>query len=188
MPTGYQIKNQDYPHFLTLQIVEWVDIFTRQVYRNIIVDALNFCINQKQLIVYGYVIMSNHVHLIAQSSNNNLSATIRDFKSFTSKEMLKYIETGIESRDEWMLNIFKKAALKHKRNSNYQVWTHENHALEVHSYQFFRSKLDYLHANPIRAGIVKNAEDYLYSSATNYAGENGLVQVEIATLPWKTIS
>ena len=106
MPTGYQIQDQERPYYLTLQVVEWVDIFTRKAYRDIIVDSLNFCIAHKQFEVYGYVIMSNHVHLIARSGNSNLSGTLRDFKSFTSKEILKSIESGTESRDTWMLSIF----------------------------------------------------------------------------------
>ena len=187
MPTGYQIQDQEKPYYLTLQVVEWVDLFIRKTYRDIITDALNYCIKNKQLVVYGYVIMSNHVHLIAQSSNGNLSGTIRDFKSFTSKEILKAVETENESRNKWMLSIFKNAAIKHKRNSDYQLWTHENHAMEIFSYSFFENKLDYIHANPVRAGLVENAEEYIYSSAKNYAGENGLVQVETIDRVWKTV-
>jgi REP element-mobilizing transposase RayT len=187
MPTGYQIADQDRPYYLTLQVVAWVDIFTRKIYRDIIVDALNYCIKNKHLEIYGYVIMSNHVHLIAHSMNENLSGTLRDFKSFTSKEILKVIEEGNESREKWMLSIFKNAAIRHKRNSDYQFWTHENHAMEIFSYNFFEQKLDYIHENPVRAGLVENPEEYIYSSAKNYAGEKGLVQVEAINRIWKTV-
>lgn len=187
MPTGYQIKDQTQAHFLTLQIVEWVDIFTRKVYKDILVDALNYCSQNKGLVVFGYVIMSNHVHIIVQSTNDNLSGVIRDFKSFTSKEMLKYIQSGKESRDTWMLKIFKNAAIKHKRNSEYQVWTHENHAIVIYSASFFENKLDYIHANPVRAGIVLREDEYIYSSAKNYANDKGLVEVETITRLWKTV-
>lgn len=189
MPTGYQIKSQDRPYYLTLQIVNWIDVFTRKAFRDIIVDALNYCITHKDLIVYGYVIMSNHVHLIAHSYSDNLSGTIRDLKSFTSKEMLKYmINSGKESRSDWMLHLFKSAAIKHKRNSAYQVWTHENHAIEIYSSKFFESKLFYIHNNPVKAGIVENQEEYVYSSAKNYAGEKGLVNVEVLKTEWKTVN
>jgi REP element-mobilizing transposase RayT len=187
MPTSYQIINQGNAHFLTLQIVSWVDIFTRKVYKEIIVDALNYCIKHKGLIVYAYVIMSNHVHIITQSDGDNLSGIIRDFKSFTSKEMLKYIKSGKESRDKWMLHIFKNAAIKHKRNALFQLWTHENHAIELYSPTFIETKLDYIHNNPVRAGIVNNAEDYLYSSTLNYADETGLVLVDTLSRRWKTV-
>lgn len=187
MPTGYQINDQARPHYLTLQVVEWVDIFTRKIYRDIIVDALNYCIQHKGLTVYGYVVMSNHIHLIVQSRNEDLSGTLRDFKSFTSKELLKAIGTENESREKWMLSIFKHAAIQHKRNSEYQLWTHENHAMEIFSYNFFENKLDYIHANPVRAGLVENPQEYIYSSAKNYAGEKGLVTVETIDRVWKTV-
>ena len=74
MPTGYQIKDQDRLYYVTLQIVEWVDVFTRKRYRDIIVDALNYCSRHKQLEIYGYVIMSNHFHLALETPEGNLAA------------------------------------------------------------------------------------------------------------------
>lgn len=86
-----------------------------------------------------------------------------------------------------MLSVFKNAALSHKRNSDFQLWTHENHAMEIFSYKFFEQKFDYMHANPVRAGWVENPEEYIYSSAKNYAGEKGLVNVETIDRVWKTV-
>lgn len=131
--------------------------------------------------------MSNHVHLLIRSEKADLSGTLRDFKSFTSKEILKAIKEEGESRGEWMLEIFKIAAIRHKRNSDYQFWTHENHAIEIFSYKFVGQKVDYIHNNPVRAGIVNNAEEYIYSSARNYAGQDGLIDVEILTMLWKSV-
>lgn len=80
----YKIHNQKGLYFLTLTTVGWIDIFTRAIYRDILVESLNYCIKEKGLVVYGYVIMSNHIHLIAQSESEtqSLSDIIRDFKSF----------------------------------------------------------------------------------------------------------
>jgi len=191
MPTGYQIKEQDKLYYLTLQVVEWVDIFTRQKYRDIIIENLIFCQKNKDLEIYAYVIMSNHIHLLCKSGTGNLSNTLRDFKSYTSKQILKQILEGVESRKEWMLKVFKMAAAKHQRNSEYQFWTHENHAVHVYSNKFIDQKVNYIHENPVRAGMVEKAEEYVYSSAKNYAGETGLLSVEILrpeleTGGWKT--
>ncbi len=186
MPTGYQIVNQDRPYFLTLQVVNWVDIFSRKVYRDIIVDSLNYCVKKKGLWIYGYVIMTNHIHVIFHSSVGRLSDTLRDFKSYTAKQILETIDEH-ESRRKWMLNIFSSKAVLNKRNSEYQFWTQENHAMEIFSSKFFESKLDYIHLNPVRAGYVARPEDYLYSSAVNYNDEIGLVQVEIIPRIWKTV-
>ena len=84
MPTGYQIDNQDGLYFLTFQVIDWVDIFTRQSYRDIIIDSLTYCRQQKGLKVYAYVIMSNHIHAIMSTERSNLSDVIRDFKRHTA--------------------------------------------------------------------------------------------------------
>ena len=177
MSTGYKISEQDGLYFTTFQIVQWIDIFTRQVYRDIIMESLRFCQKHKELEIYAYVIMSNHIHILIRSGIDKLSDTIREFKSFTAKKILEAINTEEESRREWMLNLFEFSAKKHKRNEKYQLWTHENHAEIVYGNQFMDSKINYIHDNPVRAGIVEKAEDYLYSSARNYAGLDGLLEV-----------
>ncbi len=187
MPTGYQIKDQDSCYFLTIQVVEWIDVFSRKNYRDCIIDSLKFCQDNKGLRMFAFVIMSNHIHMLVRSETGNLSDTLRDFKSFTSKEILKMIMSEKESRKEWMLKIFRLAASKHERNSEYQVWTHNNHAEEMFSNKFIEQKLEYIHNNPVRAGIVEYPEEYVYSSARNYADKDGLLDVSLVYRNWKTI-
>ena len=109
MKEGYTIKDQEKPHFITCTVVDWIDIFTRKVYKDIVVSSLDYCLKEKGMILYGYVIMSNHIHLIVQSKEGKLSDLIRDFKKFTSKNILEAIQTDPESRRQWMLDLFKKA-------------------------------------------------------------------------------
>ena len=186
MPTGYQIKEQDKPYFVTLQVVYWIDIFTRQKYRDIIIENLAYCQKNKGLDIFAWVIMSNHIHIIVRSEKSGLSNVLRDFKSFTSKTILTEIEESTESRKDWMLKLFKNAAFKHKRNSEYQFWTHENHAELLFSNNFIEQKLDYIHNNPVRAGIVYNPEEYKYSSAIDYADGKGLLDVILIQRQLKT--
>lgn len=94
MPTGYKINNQEGLYYLTLQVVEWVDVFTRQIYKDHIIENLRYCQQNKDFTIFAYVIMSNHIHMIAQSAAGNLSDTIRDFKSFKSKIILDEIDTN----------------------------------------------------------------------------------------------
>jgi REP element-mobilizing transposase RayT len=152
---AYQIKNQKGLYFLTLQVVGWAAIFTRKSYRDIfIIDSFVFCRKSKGLKVYSYVIMSNHVHCIV-SAENNLSDTIRDFKKFTSKEILKLVnENTQESRKEWLLMIFKYHAKFNKRVEKFQFWTHENHAVELTSNEMIESRINYIHQNPVRKGYL----------------------------------
>lgn len=171
------------PHFITATVVDWIDIFTRKTYCDSIIDCFNFCIANKGLVLYGYVIMSNHVHIILQSKDGNLSGLIRDFKKFTAKNIFEKIQTEPESRREWMLERFHLATESHSRNKNYQFWQYGNNPKEIYSNKFMWSKLDYIHLNPVRAGIVEKASHYIYSSAGDYVEKKGLVLIEKADTP-----
>src|SRR6267154_1000702 len=105
MPTGYQIANQQAPYYLTLQIVYWIDLFSRKSYRDIIIESLKYCRKEKNLEIFGWVIMSNHIHLIARSASNDLSGALRDFKKYTSKKIIEEVQGSSESRKEWMLRL-----------------------------------------------------------------------------------
>jgi hypothetical protein len=122
-----------------------------------------------------------------QSSTGKLSDTIRDIKKFTSKRIIETVQSMPESRREWMLNRFSFNARQHSRNKIYQVWTHENHAVHLYGSEFIREKIEYLHNNPVRAGLVERPEDYLYSSARYYAGLDCILPVSDIGLPWKTV-
>jgi REP element-mobilizing transposase RayT len=178
MSTGYQIINQESIHFLTFQVIDWVDVFTRKAYRDILIDSFKYSQKHKGLLLYSFVIMSNHVHLIVQSKDGKLSDLVRDIKKFTASQIIKSIETEPESRKEWMLKRFEFAARSKANMTTLQFWTHENHAVEIYSDKFFFQKSDYIHNNPVRAGIVSKPEEYIYSSASNFMDLGGLVDVD----------
>ncbi len=186
MPTGYQIKDQTQAYYLTFQVVYWVDVFTRKTYRDIVIESLRYCQQHKALEIYAYVIMSNHIHLLVRSGCEDLSGTIRDFKKFTSKALIEAIETGQESRKEWMLRLFAHAAKRQNKQGEYQLWTHENHAEVMFSTEFISQKVEYIHNNPVRSGIVEHPEEYLYSSARNYAEKDSYLAIIQVDLKWKT--
>lgn len=183
MKEGYIIRDQSKSHFITATVIDWVDVFSRKEYRDCIIDSLDFCIKNKGMILYGYVIMTNHIHLIIQSEEGKLSDLIRDFKKFTAKTILNKIENGVESRADWMLKRFEFACKSHTRNEKYQFWQYGSHPEEIFSEKFMWSKLDYIHMNPIRAGIVSKASHYLYSSASNYVNDEGIIQITKADNP-----
>src|SRR3954463_2880926 len=110
---GYKIRDEYGVYYITFADVEWVDVFSRRMYADIVIDSLKFCIENKQLKLFAWCIMSNHVHFILQSASGTLSATIRDLKKFTSSSIINMIkENKQESRKNWMLWIFKKAGEK----------------------------------------------------------------------------
>ncbi len=177
---GYKIRNKKEIHFVTFAVVEWVDVFTRKEYRDILIESLKFCQKEKGLLLHGWCIMSNHVHLIVSAKDENLSDILRDLKKFTSKQIIaSIIKNETESRREWMLSIFRNQAEKNSHNVNYQFWRQDNQPKELYSPAFTVQKLNYLHNNPVEAGLVEKAEDYLYSGARNYVYGNssGLIEV-----------
>ena len=131
--------------------------------------------------VCSWVIMTNHMHMIAGShGENKISDIMRDFKKFTSKKILQtlLIESG-ESRRDWMLNRFEYAGKNDKKITNYKFWQEGNDAQEIYLNDYFNQKLNYIHENPVKAEIVNREEDYRYSSAIDWAGRKGLLDVTI---------
>ena len=112
----------------------------------------------------------------------NLSDLIRDFKCHTASHILKAININTESRKDWILKRFEFAGMRHKRNSQYQFWRQDNHAIELESHKFIMQKLAYIHENPVRAGFVDHADDWLYSSQRSYVGKGGLLDINLLDL------
>lgn len=171
---GYRIRDESKPHFVTFTVVDWVDVFSRSIYRDKIIESFEFCKNKIGMVLYAYVIMTNHIHLIIQSDQSKLSDLIRDLKAYLAREIIKMIENEPESRADWMLKRFEFAATSNNRNENRQFWKYGNHPEEIFSEKFFWLKANYIHMNPVRAKIVSRASDYLHSSASNYVGKDSV--------------
>lgn len=175
---GYRIVDQYGTYFLTFTIVGWVDLFTRKQCKQILINSLKYCINHKGLVLYAFVIMDSHIHLIASAleSSNGLSGIIRDFKRATSKEILKWIKDNPrESRCDWLQMVFKYYGKYNDNNDTYQIWKQDNHPEQCIHPLFTLQKLNYIHYNPVVADIVDDPCDYKYSSARNYALRNDVL-------------
>ena len=180
--------------FVTTTVVDWVDVFTRMQYKQIVVDSLQYCQQNKGLIVYSWVLMSNHLHMMVSIKpelheydynryTQLLSGVMRDFKKFTSKRVVEAIKDNPqESRKEWMLDRFRFSGANDKKIKEYRFWQEGYCEEEVFSAEFMRQKINYIHQNPVRQGIVAHEEDYLFSSARNYAGLDHLLNVEIVDI------
>ncbi|MTI39268.1 transposase [Fulvivirga lutimaris] len=180
--SAYKFDDPEGIYFVTFTVVEWIDVFTRSEYSEIVLDSIRYCQKEKGLEVYAWVIMSNHIHLIISRNENvnDLSAIVRDFKKFTASHILKSIENNThESRKNWMLWIFSSAGKKNKNNTNFQFWKQDNHAELLMTNKFMQQKLDYIHNNPVVAGLVDEPEYYKYSSASDYAGQKGLLKIKL---------
>ncbi|MBI2259982.1 MAG: transposase [Flavobacteriia bacterium] len=166
-------------YYITLTVVNWIDIFTRKNHINAIIDSLKYCQKERGLVIFAYCIMTNHLHMIANTNEPFLlKDTIRDFKKFTAKKIISQILHEPESRREWMMEQFSKAAQKSDKHKNYMFWQSGNHAIELYSHQFVWDKINYIHQNPIRATYVKEDYHWVYSSATNYQDMDSVLEVE----------
>lgn len=156
-------------YFITMTVVGWIDVFTRAEYCDEIIKNLNYCISNKGLKVYAFCIMPSHIHLIAKTEDTNLSNVLRDFKSYTSKKIIKMIaENSQESRKEWLLYMFEFFGKKNAHNDKYQFWQQKNHAFDLFSNKFIDQKIDYIHNNPVAARIVTDPIHYVYSSTNEF--------------------
>jgi putative transposase len=177
---GYRIANQFELHFVTLTVVQWVDVFSRKIYRDVFLENIKHCQREKGLSVHSWCLMSNHAHFIFSSTKDPLSNILRDLKKFSCVQIVKAIENNEkESRREWMLNIFNEQGQINSRNKIFQFWQHQNCPKELFSPTFTAQKILYIHENPVRAGIVSRAEHYVYSSALDYKENktSGLIDV-----------
>ena len=163
----YRRTSFDETYFVTLTVVGWVDAFSRKEYKDILVENLSFCQLRLDLEIFSYVIMTNHIHLIARRQEGDLTELLGRFKSYTSKKIIEAIEKNIqESRKEWLLYLFNYFAKTNNQYSSYHFWSYKNHPTLLRSHDVFKQKIDYIHQNPVRAGIVTQPEHYLYSSAS----------------------
>ncbi|MDB5017748.1 MAG: Transposase like protein [Mucilaginibacter sp.] len=153
-------------YFVTLTVTDWIDIFTRRIYNDYIIENLSLCQQQKNLNIYAYVIMTNHIHMVANVTEGSLGDVLRDFKTYTSKNLVKIIAANVqESRKDWMIKAFEKAGKYNPLNVHHQFWQNGNHPIVLYTSAVIDQKIDYIHENPVKAGFVGAAHEYWYSSA-----------------------
>lgn len=123
--------------------------------------------------------MTNHLHLVCSiDSPLRMSDFIRDYKKFTAKAILDDIQNKPESRRDWMLYRFEFAGKFDNRIEKYRFWQDKSHPIEISSTELLEQRINYIHENPVRTGILARAEDYLYSSARNYAGLSAVIDID----------
>lgn len=167
----YVFTAPEQPHFLTLTVLHWLPIFTRPDAVDIIFNSLRYLMGEG-FKVYAYVILENHLHLVAQS--DQLDKDIARLKSFTARQLTAYLQTKKAKTILDQLAFYKKA---HKRDRTYQLWQEGVHPELIQSEGMMRQKIEYIHHNPVKRGYVDEAVHWRYSSARDYAGMVGLLEV-----------
>ncbi|MBW6489898.1 MAG: transposase [Lentimicrobium sp.] len=183
MTHNYKIYPGDGAYFVTFTIVKWIKVLKDDSYKHILLDTIRFYQETKGLIVYGYCIMPDHVHMIIQGSYKfSVSEILRDLKKFTSRAIVRKLEEDKPEGYQQILHQFFEARKPLKRIKNYKVWQDKNMAMMTYSNAFTMQKLNYIHNNPVKAGLCQNSWDYEFSSAVNYSGKEGLLKVELLSL------
>jgi len=178
----YRIDSYSSVYFLTYSIVEWLPIFVSSATCQIITDSLTFCHREKYLRINAYVIMPTHIHMIAFDADfdsERLTKTLADFRKFTGRKLSDYcINHGPSC---FIATLRDNATIDRER----RFWQPSRHPVGIDGEEFWQQKLDYLHDNPCRKGLVSSAHYWRYSSANWYASEGReLVDVPITQIQW----
>jgi len=181
MSHAYKFHNPDGLYFVTFATIGWIDVFTRPIYKNILLESIQFCQENKGLDLNAWCLMTNHLHFIGSARTGYLMSNIlRDMKKFTSKNLITEISNNEkESRKEWMLAIFKNAGNYNSNNKDFQFWQQDNRPIELWSNEVIQQKLTYIHNNPVVMGLVDEPWHWKYSSALDYAGGKGLLDLNL---------
>ena len=179
MSRKYAIRDQHHFHFVTFTVVRWIDVFIRNEYKDIFVESVRYCQKEKGLLVGAWCIMTSHVHMIIASDGTMLLQDIvRDLKSYTSRKIKLAIDgNSKESRREWMLETMRFLGSFKPNNKGFQMWQHHYHPIELSNNHLIDQRLGYVHENPVVAGFVDNPVDWTYSSARDYEGQSGKIEI-----------
>ena len=153
---------EDYfPEFITITCYNWERLIERENEKEIIVSSLDFLVKNKRIKVYAFVLMDNHIHLIWKIQKGFKKEDIqRDFLRFTSQQILKnFRNENFETLRKIEVNL---------KDRKYQVWQRNSLSIELRSQKVYEQKLNYIHNNPVKAGLTFLEEDYKYSSAGYY--------------------
>jgi len=179
MSRNYKFHNKGSLYFVSFATIHWIDVFTRQVYFNVLAESVDYCRKEKGMELYAYCFMTSHIHFIFRSTNEDPSGLLRDFKRHTSKKVIEAIQDNAqESRKEWLLWMFERAGKKNATTTKFQFWQQHNKPIELWSEKVIKQKIDYIHNNPIESGFVSNAIDWKYSSAKNYEEDHTILEID----------
>lgn len=170
----YKIYETHFPYFLTSTIVDEIPLFSDPEIAQFVLNGLEYMQESKNVEVYAFVLMENHVHLIAR--DEELIQTIQNFKSFTAHQIIDFLKNRNRYR---MLQQLKRGKLRHKNQSHYQIWQEGYHPKQITTPEMMIQKIEYIHDNPVKRGYVDVPEHWRYSSARNYLDKESLIAITL---------
>jgi putative transposase len=169
----YKIYEPTHPHFVTCTVLHWLPLFTRQESVDIILQCFRYLQQNDNLKLYAYVILENHIHMVVRS--NDIGKSMESFKKYTANELLKLLQKENVKTILDQLRFYKKA---HRVDKIYQIWEEGYHPKLMQTDAMMINKINYIHQNPVKRGYVDEATHWRYSSARDYEGMRGLIDIE----------
>ncbi len=169
----YKIHEPTFPHFVTCTVLHWIPIFTRVETTEIIFNSLKYLQQHDNFKLYAYVILENHLHMVAQS--DDLSKSMESFKKYTARQIIDLLKSRNVTTILDQLAFYKKA---HKEDREYQLWQEGIAPKLIQRDSMMVERINYIHQNPVKRGYVDEAKHWRYSSARDYEGDVGLIDVE----------
>jgi REP element-mobilizing transposase RayT len=170
--TRYRFYENEYLYFLTCTIVGWLAVFRRPEAVQVVFDSWEFLKKEKGFRLYGYVILENHLHMVASAPE--VANAVKSFKMYTARQTIDLLEAHGATV---LLKQLRALKLRHKTASEYQVWEEGSKPKQIKEDEMMLQKLEYMHKNPVKRGYVDEPVHWRYSSARNYAGMAGLIEV-----------
>ena len=169
----YKIYEPTHPHFITSTVLNWIPLFTRQESVEILLESFRYLQQTDNLKLYSYVILENHIHIVAQS--DDIAKSMAKFKRHTARKLITLLQKENVKTIPEQLIFYKKS---HKSDREYQLWQEGIQPKLIQSDTMMISKINYIHNNPVKRGYVDEASHWRYSSARDYEGIDGLLEIE----------
>jgi len=178
----YRIHPDAAVYFLTYSIVEWLPMFVTEATFRIVTDSLTYCHHHKHLRINAFVIMPTHLHMIVfdcDYANDRLIRTLADFRKFTGRQLSDF--AGQHFPKCFAETLRQQATADRER----RLWQPSRHPEAIQSEPFWQQKVDYLHDNPRRKGLVRLPQEWRWSSAAWYFSEGQqLADVPLTPIAW----
>jgi putative transposase len=169
----YKVYEPTAPHFITSTVLHWIPIFTRTQTTEIVFESLRYLQKRDNLKIYAYVVLENHLHLV--TSSDDIARSISRFKRHTAREIIDLLNEANVKTILDQLAFYKKA---HKRDREYQLWQEGMQPKQILSDGMMIDRINYIHNNPVKRGYVDEGKAWRYSSARNYEGREGMIEIE----------
>ena len=166
---------QGHLYFITTTVLDFEKVFSfGNKYYEIVISNLKQQLNQYQTSLYAYVLMPNHFHLIVHTPvGKSLSDFMRDLKKYSSIQIKEELEN--DGKQEFINILMMKSGF-----GGYKLWMDRFDDVILYTDKVIQTKVDYIHNNPVKAGLVKMVTDWKYSSARNYyLGDHSVIKVGI---------